>query len=111
MKVTNSVGTTASAASTSITTGILGSSNTVAAFSVSQRNGSLVFALPQGVQSGRLMVSDMRGRQVWSMNVSGAKASWNGILANGKPMNNGTYMVRFINQDAKTWESKLAFVR
>ena len=111
VKATNAIGTTASAPSSSITTGISGFAKTAAAFSVSQRNGSLVFALPQGSQNGRLLISDMSGRQVWSMNISGANASWNGILANGKTMNNGTYMVRFISQDAKIWESKLAFVR
>ena len=69
----------------------------------------LSFSLPAGAQNGRIVITDMRGRQVWSMNVDGNKASWNGVLANGKAMNHGTYAVRFVNQDAKTWETKMAY--
>jgi hypothetical protein len=114
VRATNSVGRSAASAASGTVVGLQGGAviaSASPAFSVSQRDGGLVFALPQGVQAGRILVSDLRGRQVWSMNVSGTAASWNGILANGKPMSNGVYMVRFTGQDAKTWESRLAYTR
>jgi len=111
VKATNSVGTSvASAASASVTGIVLSARLASSTFTASMLNGGVAFSLPAGVQAGHLVIADMRGRQVWAMNVTNSKASWNGILANGKPMNNGTYMVRFTGSNAKTWESRLAYV-
>jgi hypothetical protein len=111
VRATNSVGTSAASAPSGTVTGVVGSQALADRFTVSQRNGSILFSLPAGAQAGRLLVSDVRGRQVWSANVTGSAVSWNGILANGKPMNLGTYLVRFVGSDARTWESKLAYTR
>jgi hypothetical protein len=112
VKATNSVGRSVASSASGSVTGILNADRaTPDAFSVAQRNGSIVFMLPAGVQAGRLLISDVHGRQVWSMNVTASTASWNGGLGNGKTLSRGTYMVRFTGSDAKTWESKLAYTR
>lgn len=111
VKATNAVGTSAASAASASVTGIVSSARLASnTFAASVRNGAVAFSLPAGVQAGHIVIADMRGRQVWAMNVTNGKASWNGVLANGKPLNNGTYLVRFTGSNAKIWESKLAYV-
>ena len=49
-----------------------------------QHNDGVLFALPLGAQAGQVQIVDLSGRQLWSMNVAGSSASWNGVLENGE---------------------------
>jgi|GEM_PF-3013568 len=112
VKAINGVGYSAASAASAAVTGIAPSTMGNASFKVSAQNGGITFSLPSGARTGHLTVSDMSGRQVWSKNVDASGiVSWNGLLANGKALNNGTYLVRFTGSNAKTWKSKLDYTR
>jgi hypothetical protein len=110
VKAINPAGSSVASAASGSITGIVPSvfSNS-GSFKTSIQGGSIAFLLPSGVKTGKILIADMSGRTVWSTNVDAqGKAVWNAILASGKPLNNGTYLVRFTSE-AKSWESKLAY--
>jgi hypothetical protein len=114
VRAINGVGSSApSTASAPVTTGIArGFAALSEGFSALVRNGAVTFSLPASASAGRIVISDLHGRQVWSRNVDGnGRVSWNGLLANGRPMNSGIYTVRFVSQDSRTWKSVLDYTR
>jgi hypothetical protein len=101
--VTNVTGQTVSSVATLTVSPLALESNATQAFAIRTVGSSLLFQLPSGVASAKIVLLDVWGRSVWSRSLEQGNSSlaWHGTTTSGGTVNSGIYIVHMTLFDSQ----------